>query len=52
MSTFQEVDNETVASVNFCFAEVNDNDILQMQYKITIPNDMKKAMKLGMKVFR
>ena len=35
------------ASVNSCFAEVTENDILQMQY-ITIPNDTKKATKIGM----
>ena len=39
------------AGVNFCFAEVTENDILRMQ-DITIPNDTKKAMKLGMIVFR
>ena len=33
------------------FAEVTENDILQMQ-DITIPNDTKKATKLGMIVFR
>ena len=37
--------------VNSCFAEVTENDILQMQ-DITITNDRKKATKLGMKVFR
>ena len=31
MSTSQEVDNETMASVNSCFAEVTENDILRMQ---------------------
>ena len=39
------------AGVNSCFAEVTENDILRMQ-DITIPNDTKKAMKLGMIVFR
>ena len=39
------------AGVNSCFAEVTENDILQMQ-DITIPNDTKKATKLGMIVFR
>ena len=51
MSTFREVDNETMARVNSRFAEVTENDILRMQ-DITIPNDTKKATKLGMKVFR
>ena len=39
------------AGVNSCFAEVTENDILRMQ-DITIPNDAKKATKLGMIVFR
>ena len=39
------------ADVNSRFAEVTENDILQMQ-GITIPNDTKKATRLGMKVFR
>ena len=39
-----------MAGVNSRFAEVIENDILQMQY-ITISNDTKKATKLGMKVF-
>ena len=39
------------AGVNSCFAEVTENDILRMQ-DITIPNDTKKATKLGMIVFR
>ena len=39
------------AGVNSCFAEVTKNDILRMQ-DITIPNDTKKATKLGMVVFR
>ena len=39
------------AGVNSCFAEVTENDILRMQV-ITIPNDAKKATKLGMIVFR
>ena len=33
------------------FAKVTENDIWQMQ-DITIPNDTKKATRLGMKVFR
>ena len=40
-----------MADENSCFAEVTENDILRMQ-DITIPNDTKKAAKLGMKVFR
>ena len=36
---------------NVRFAEVTENDILRMQY-ITIPNNTKKATKLGMEVFR
>ena len=40
-----------MAGVSSCFAEVNENDILRMQ-GITIPNDTKKASKLGMKVSR
>ena len=39
------------AGVNSRFAEVIENNILQMQ-DVTIPNDTKKATKLGMKVFR
>ena len=39
------------AGVNSCFAEVTENDILRRQ-DITIPNDTKKATKLGMIVFR
>ena len=39
------------AGVNTCFAEVTENDILRMK-DITIPNDTKKATKLGMIVFR
>ena len=31
MSTSQEVDNETMAGVNFHFAEVTENDILWTQ---------------------
>ena len=37
------------AGVNSRFAEVTENDILRMQ-DITIPNDTRKATKLGMKV--
>ena len=39
------------AGANARFAEVTENDILRMQ-DTTIPNDTKKAMKLGMNVFR
>ena len=39
-----------MVGVNSRFAKVTENDILQMQ-DITIPNDTKKTMKLGMKVF-
>ena len=39
------------ACVNSRFAEVTEKDILRMQ-DITIPNDTKKATKLGIKVFR
>ena len=39
------------AGVNSCFAEVTENDILRMK-DITIPNNTKKATKLGMIVFR
>ena len=38
-------------AVNSRFAQVTENDILRMQ-NITIPNNTKKATKLGMKVFR
>ena len=37
------------AGVNSRFAEVTENDILRMQ-DITIPNDTRKATKLGIKV--
>ena len=40
-----------MADVNSRFAEVTENDILRMQ-DITIPNDTRKATKLGMKVLR
>ena len=40
-----------LAGVNSRYAEVIENDILRMQH-ITIPNNTKKATKLGMKVFR
>ena len=40
-----------MAGVNSCFAEVTENYILRMQ-EIAIPNDTKKATKLGMIVFR
>ena len=40
-----------MAGVDSRFAEVTENDILWMQ-DITIPNDTKKATKLGVKVFR
>ena len=39
------------AGVNSRFAEVTENDIMRMQ-DIIIPNDTRKAMKLGMKVLR
>ena len=51
MSTSREVDNETMVGVNSRFVEVTENDILRMQ-DITIPDDTKKATKLGIKVFR
>ena len=38
-------------AVNSRFTQVTENDILRMQ-NITIPNNTKKATKLGMKVFR
>ena len=40
-----------MAGVNSCFAEVTENDIVRMQ-DITIPNDTKKAKKLGIIVLR
>ena len=40
-----------LAGVQSCFAEVTKNDILRMK-DITIPNDTKKATKLGMIAFR
>ena len=40
-----------MAGVSSRFAEVTENDILRMQ-DITIPNDTRKATKLGMKVLR
>ena len=40
-----------MAGVNSCFADVTENDILRTQ-DITIPNDTKKATKLGMIVFK
>ena len=43
MSTSWEVDNESMAGVNSCFAKVTENDILRMQ-NITIPNDIKKEL--------
>ena len=39
------------AGINSCFAEVTENDILPMQDSTTA-NNIKKAKKLGMKVFR
>ena len=45
------MDNETMDGVNSFFAEVTENDILRMQ-DITIPNDTRKATKLGMKFLR
>ena len=50
MTTSREADNETMAGVNSRLAEVTENDILRMQ-DIPIPNDTKKATKLGMKFF-
>ena len=40
-----------MAGLNSRFAEVTENDVLRMQ-DITIPNDTRKATKLGMKVLR
>ena len=40
-----------MAGINSRLAEVTENDILRMQ-DIVIPNDKKKATKLGMIVFR
>ena len=40
-----------MAGVNSRFAEVTENDIMRMQ-DITIPNDTRKATKLGMKVLK
>ena len=51
MSTSREVDNETMAGVNSRFADVTKDDTLAMQDN-AIPNNTKKATKLGMKVFR
>ena len=51
MSTSRKVDNETMAGVNFRFAEVTEDDILRMQDN-AIPNNTKKTMKLGIKDFR
>ena len=51
MSSSLEVDNETMAGVNSHFAEVTKDDTLAMQDN-AIPNNTKKATKLGMKVFR
>ena len=52
MSTSREVDilKQWPAGVSSRFAEVTENNILRMQ-DITIPNNTKKATKLGMKVF-
>ena len=53
MSTSREVDNETIAGVNSRFAEVAENDILRSRMQdITIPKDIRKTTKLGMKVSR
>ena len=46
MSTTREVDNETVAGVNSCFAKVAEDDILWMQDN-AISNNTKITMKLG-----
>ena len=51
MSTSRGVDNETKAGINSHFAKVIEDEILQMQDN-AIPNNAKKAMKVGMKVFR
>ena len=51
MFTSREVDNETMAGVNFRFAEVTEDNILRMQDN-AIPNNTKKATKTEMKVFR
>ena len=51
MSTSRKVDNETMAGVNSRFVEVTEDNILQMQDN-AIPNNTKKATKLGMNVFR
>ena len=51
MSISREVNNETIADVNSRFAEVTENDVLRMQDSV-IPNNTKKAMELGMKVFK
>ena len=40
-----------MVGVNSRFAEVTEDDIMRVQ-DITIPNDTRKAMKLGMKVLR
>ena len=45
------MNTETKAGVNSRFVEVTENDILRMQHSAT-PNNTKKAIKLGMKVFR
>ena len=40
-----------MAGVNSCFAEMNENDILQMQ-DITIPNDTKESYKIRNESFQ
>ena len=40
-----------MAGINSRFAEVTENDIMRMQ-DITVPNDTRKATKLGMKILR
>ena len=45
------LDNETMAGVNYRFAVLTEKEIFQTQNN-AIPNNTKKARKLGMKVFR
>ena len=54
MPICQEVDNETMAGVKFCFAVVAEDELVQMQDNAIpmIPNKTKKATKLRMKVFK
>ena len=48
MSASREVNNETMAGVNSRFGEVSGNDV-QDNGPTAIPNNTKKAIKLGMK---